>query len=738
MKKKEEKKKKKEEKPQKTDEKQQQKDDKPQQKDDKPQQRDDKPKKKERISRKKVFSKKVEPKEKDEIEQDGEFCMYDGVLDDSEMRAIFDGKCKDFKIPFSEKMYQRFKRHQNKKGLKKIFDMEACSVGPLAATAISEILPRHSHFRVVCLSGNSIGNDGAIALAKLIMNDKTIISLDISSNRIGDQGAEAIFHAMIKNRTIVLLNIGSTTGVSRNSIGKDALNQLKNMLISNNVLSELNLSMSEISCESIVPLSQGLSQNFGLKTLNLANNNIRAKGASKILSAIMKSNISDLNLSFNHIDDNISPLMKSFLSTNRSIETFDISGNNLTVRFMSAIAVPLASDSTLKEFNISRNPIGGRGISMVGPAIAINKKLKVFKASGCQVDGNGFNEFCLDLLKNVGITSIVVSNNPILDDGVSTLVELIKVHPTLRELDLEMTELTDMGAIPLFEVIPLCKTLEKISFKNNLVHDGISVQKYLSLSPHVQECNLEYNDISYKLVLEINKTIAINNKLHKDKEHQEFLEKVQSHQDQSSLLDSIRADIIEERQMIDILKKKLEEAKADQIAAEESRAKTIKNLEDKLEAIVSDVLNMQTELRRQHEELRTKSSNKENKSTSISNRLRMETDKYQDLCKDLSLLENKHTLTSQKYNAEMADIDEQLKDAKRKYLDVKMMFIAAFNEAKNPTPVSIEKKDKDKKSRKDGPAPALSEEQRKKISKKKEENTSQKPKETKSKSRNKK
>ena len=128
--------------------------------------------------------------------------------------------------------------------------MESSSIGPLAAEAICKVLPNHLNFKVLNLSGNSLYNEGALSFAKFLAHNKSIISVDLSSCRISDIGAAAIFRALYINKTVIVLNIGSTTCVSRNSIGSIALEELKCMLMENNVLSELNLSMSEICCDN--------------------------------------------------------------------------------------------------------------------------------------------------------------------------------------------------------------------------------------------------------------------------------------------------------------------------------------------------------------------------------------------------------------------------------------------------------------------------------------------------------
>lgn len=639
------------------------------------------------------------------------------ILSDSEMRNIFDAKCRDYKIKFDERLYKRFKNSQNKKMQYKIFEMEASAVGPKTADVITQILQNHLHFKVICLSGNSLFDDGALSIAKFIAQNKNIISVDVSSCRIRDFGSAAIFKAMSINRTVIFLNIGSTTCVSRNSLGQLAIEELKDMLMANTVLSELDLSMSEISCEMMPLFSQGLSFNTTLQVLNMADNNIRAKGAVKLLHAIIKSNIKELNLSNNHIDDNVSIQLKSFLEKNKMIENLDLSGNKLTSKFINAISSPLSYETSLISLNLARNPISNVGALTLGRSISNNPRLEYLNISGCLIESNGFNEFCEEIQKNVAIKSIIASFNPILDEGLESLIELLKVHPTIQELDLEKTDLTDAGAIPLFNVIPECKTLQKLSFRSNIISDGLTIQKILVQSPHIRECDLNYNDISYKINREISKVIALNNKIEKEKRHELLIQKAKANPQMTQELKNARSDIIEEKQMIEILDKKLDEAHSDCIVAAQKRDESRVNFEQ--DSIEGNDLKNKTMMQYQNEleEIKAKKRRKDEESSILSRKQNDYEQQIGNLNIQLSTIETKIKAKQQQNISEMVDLDEQLANAIRKYNDFRMILISAYDLAKNPPPPPPIKIDEE--SNKDGPAPALEKGEKIRVKKKK-------------------
>jgi len=604
------------------------------------------------------------------------------AIEEADLRLIFDQKCKDFGLKPTEKLFQRFIKHQAKKSFQKVFDMESCSLGPLAANSVANIIFNYDNIRVVHLPGNTIGDQGALSFASLLVNTLKIISLDLSSNSIGDIGGKAIFSALRYNKSLVSLYIGSTTGVGRNSFGSKALTELSETFKHNQVLSEIDLTMTEINADTIELLSQGLSQNTTLESMNLSNNNIQSRGAIKFITACSNSNLRVLNLSSNHIKDDVSQAFSHFFTKNKSIVSLNLSGNGLTAKFASAVSVPLGSSCPLRELNISRNPLTGAGIAAIGSSLVTNQHLRNLNASFCKIDASGFDEFCSRLESNTSLISLNAGHNPLRDVGAIRLSAVLKHHPSIREIDLELCEIGDNGASSLFSALILSQKIERVSVKNNLIKNGVPIQKAITENPRLLYLNIEFNDIDFKLFTEIQRLVRLNQKTWQDGHKDRIAEGVTSLGDVEVRLQEIRGLIRDERLDIEGMKKLCEEAKEQQKEAEASRQQTIVNLEARLSDISRTVADQLNDFRESHS---TEARNLEEAaidSNALQNKYDRELETFKRETKSLQVIDQKIADLQEENQRTLKELNMQWAQAVLKYKDVRQVLTESFNLAK--------------------------------------------------------
>ncbi|OHS92792.1 hypothetical protein TRFO_40913 [Tritrichomonas foetus] len=606
------------------------------------------------------------------------------ALTEMELREIFDAKSQDFGIKPTEKLFQRFLKHRGNQARLKVFEMENSSLGPKAASVLAKVAMNHQNFRILNFAGNSFGNEGAIQFSEFIRLTKTVVSIDLSSNLFTDVGFQSIMRAMNENNSIVDLYIGSSSGVARNTIGIHGISELSKMLMTNRILSLIDLSMTEISSENIEPLAFGLMNNHTLQTLNLSNNNLRSKGAIIIINACKDSSLHELNISNNHITDDVSPHFASFLIENKTLKQLNLSGNNLTQKFTSSISVSLASaDCYIKELNLSRNPLGNRGISALAHAMSSNRTLTKLNISACKIQTAGFIEFCNELVHNTSLQSLYVHHNAIRDAGASRLAYVIQDHPTLREIDIELCEIGDSGARDFFAAATDSLTLEKISLKNNLIRDGICIQKAIEKNTKLRYVNIEYNDIDFKIYTEIQRSVALNKKAQIENKNTLSKEEeniINAGYDQELIF--VREYIKEERTNIEDLKKELEKTEHDAEVALNSRNNTIANLEQKLDDISNEVNNAINDLRNERLNLEKQNQEIEQEVANINGRLSHETEAFRLDCRNLSNINSKIEEMEETSTKELAELDEKLKNVKDLYRDNRRMLESAFQFAK--------------------------------------------------------
>lgn len=614
------------------------------------------------------------------------------IISDEEMKRIFLAKCQDFNLSPNDKLFARFLKHRSSVNKRKTFSLENCSLGPLSAAVVAEIVFDHPDFRVLSLTGNNIGDNGAYEIANLINQTETLISINLSSNSIGDSGASEIFKSLLDNKTLVNLSIGSVSGVSRNYLGINSLTQLSKMLLRNKVLSDLDLSMTEITADTIEPMIVGLSANQTLRVLNLSNNNIQSKGSILVFSNCVNSQLEELYFSNNLIKDDIAPYVDNFLKQNRSVKILDLSGNQLTHRFTTIISSSLGSGSTLEGLNLSRNPIGARGIIPLGSALAKNKSLKKLSIYGCKIQTSGFVTFCKQMQNNTSLVIFECQKNPIRDDGATSLSEVIDVHPSLREINLELCEISDEGAKNLFNAISKSESIEKISIKNNLIRKGEPIQKAVGENHKIMFLNIEYNDIDFKIYEDIQKLTKSNLKRWKDSQKERVANQVEVLQNVNADLDEVRQQIVEEREMIEILTRKYLEAQDSLLEAEKSSKLHLENLDQQFNDICLQGRNLVEEYRIEMDKLRTLSQEKEMDITNQSNHLQREQENYKMDSKTLSTIEAKIAFSTKENVQTLEELDRKLEESKRMYKDMKLMLISAFSLAKEPKEPEIDVK----------------------------------------------
>ncbi|EAY09598.1 Leucine Rich Repeat family protein [Trichomonas vaginalis G3] len=601
------------------------------------------------------------------------------TFSEEELKSIFIAKSQDFNISTSDKMFQRFYINQMKKPFLKIFDMSSSSIGPKATEVICSLILNHPHIRSINLSGNSIGNKGATSIAQFLLQTTKIISLDLSSNAILDKGLYAIFYALKSNPSVISLKIGSTSSVARNSVGQSAAKELASTLSMNQVLSELDLSMAKITCDLMIHISKGLELNHSLQVLNISNNNICSKGCRKVLQAILNSNIVDLNISNNAIKDDIAPDFIKYISKNKSIKRLNISNNQLTKAFTKAITPAFANYSELIEFNLSHNPLTGAGIDEFGPALAMNLKIKTLNISMCQIDNNGFKSFCKKLAENYSLTTLILSHNPIGDEGAKNFAEVIKEHPILKEIDLEMTEITDVGGDVLIPALGASKSIEKVSFRNNLLGNPKVISKALMDNTLLYYFDIDYNDIEYKYHADIEKLIKSNQKLRKERKENKIKREVQSTKDVDARLHLTRQEISEEREQIQSYSDDLVKAKEEFKTASESRNTTIKALTTKFDEI-NGVQNGKSDTYREAiGNLQNSKEVLEYNLRSLQQQLQSEIEVNKRDMTAMGQLENKLFETQKTNEMEISDVIKKLLEAKQKYLDAKEILLEAWN-----------------------------------------------------------
>lgn len=603
--------------------------------------------------------------------------IFIGSFSEADLMEIFIAKCQDFKLQFNEKIYDKFIDRQKEHSTSKVLRMESCGLGPTAANIVANCIYQTPTLRVIYFADNFLGDEGAYCFADLIYNSNFLIALDLGSNRMTDNGTRTIFSSLKTNNSVSCLNIGSKTSIGRNIIGPKTVKEISEMLKENRIISELNLSMTELNSINIPGICPGLTVNKTLTHLNLSNNNIKSTGAISILKSLYNSNIMELRMAGNHITDDVSPFVSAFLCKNKKISLLDLSVNELGNRFMNSLVGQTALNSTLEELILSRNPIGGRGIASFGLFLVQNQKLKILTVNGCMIEANGFIEFCNELQRNESLEVLRIQHNPLTDDGVIKLSDAIKQNHFLREIDLELVEMTDIGAYQLFPSL-LESNIENLSVRNNLIHDGSFIQKSIQNNQKLMKLDIEYNDINYTLNKEIMKIIAANQKRWKDDETQRIKYELNHITSSDIQLNEVRNKIKIQRDEIRVLKEEKEKLENYLITSDEKKTKRLNELDERNNVLGKEVAVLMDDCRNQKSEIISKKSKTESEISQLSSKLAREVEVLKTEFKTFEACEKKTNNFLAKKEEEEEKLNKLYNDAKLRYFDMKTNFIAAW------------------------------------------------------------
>jgi Ran GTPase-activating protein (RanGAP) involved in mRNA processing and transport len=239
--------------------------------------------------------------------------------------------------------------------------------------ATLEIGMTEAHF-----SYKNLGVGGAIIISAWITHkDKgAMASLDVSNNTLGSEGASIIAEALQTNTTLTSLNISSNYLAHSKPTVQDVGDMsgviaLTNAISDNGALLSLNLSKNQIlSKESGKALAHALADaipNMGALSVTNVLGNLIGKEQLTRLQAIMRSkpnlvslcgiagDATEADLSGLGMDADDAIVLASELPDKGAISKFDVSSNHLYAEGTKLLAAALKQTQTIIELNIANN-----------------------------------------------------------------------------------------------------------------------------------------------------------------------------------------------------------------------------------------------------------------------------------------------------------------------------------------------------------------------------------------------
>jgi Ran GTPase-activating protein (RanGAP) involved in mRNA processing and transport len=164
-----------------------------------------------------------------------------------------------------------------------------------------------------------------------------------------------------------------------------ALGKLRNLLTQAQDMPVLNLADAFIGDEGCDMVAQFLRDNPTTTTVELRGNNIGPQGASYIAQALVGvSSVRNLSLEWNVVSNGLGPLTEA-LSLNANLESLDLRNNRIGPEGAGQIARMLQTNKGLNKLDLRWNEIGSSGANEILQALKSNKTLKSIDMSGNKV-----------------------------------------------------------------------------------------------------------------------------------------------------------------------------------------------------------------------------------------------------------------------------------------------------------------------------------------------------------------
>jgi len=368
------------------------------------------------------------------------------------------------------------------------------------------------------------------------------INLTLFGDNGMDEHVAEIIDSLELNRRVTSLTLCS--------IGQVGVESMKEILVSNTTLKEVNVSWKQISSIQNIDKKFILLHTKFLHENNTLHDGVGINGSNKVVNVnILYNDYHEylpqiIDLSNRNINDDMVCIIAFGLCNNTVVEQLNISDNSISDVGAKAISECLTSNNLLRSLNISRNNITSIGLKMIGNAIKINQTLKQLNISyqsapnldfdgigDCLKNNNTLSVFTISLPgtsgpltidklnimhvsgKNIGdsgasiisamlysdttVVRLDISHNKISDNGVAAICECLKNNNTLQVLDISYNDITDVGIKKITKIFKFNFSLKKLYLSCNRISDVGAVEFGNCLQDNV---TLEVLDISGNLI----------------------------------------------------------------------------------------------------------------------------------------------------------------------------------------------------------------------------------------------
>ena len=258
-----------------------------------------------------------------------------------------------------------------------------------------------------------------------------------------------------KNRKLSGISINHCT-----NLNKEDLNILLNTIAKIKTIKTLELQRNRLKYFEIKKL---LEENKTLQTLNLSGNNLNPKMMKELSEGLKKDKgLENLFLNECKLNDNtLSPLFKT-LSRNNLLKELHLNKNLIEENGLKELSDNLIYNHSLTHLNLNGCGINDIGAKIIAKMLHSNQSLKILQLNVNEIR-EGLEDLAFSLKDNNSLTTLNLNNNLLKDSGIDALSNSLKKNDTLKTLNLSYNyDLTKNSLLPLIDAIKENSSLQSL------------------------------------------------------------------------------------------------------------------------------------------------------------------------------------------------------------------------------------------------------------------------------------
>jgi Ran GTPase-activating protein (RanGAP) involved in mRNA processing and transport len=199
-------------------------------------------------------------------------------------------------------------------------------------------------------------------------------------------------------------------------------------------LQELDASESMISDAGAALLAAGLPRCEALTTLKLRDNQIGTAGVAALAAVLPRlPNLTTLDLALNaHMGDAGAAVIAAVLPRLPTLTRLDLSNNELTAAGLRPLLQALPA--TFQTLRLDRNPLGPEGARYIAALVPRLPALQALNVQGCHIRNEGIQVLVEALRGHTELTELDLGESRATKDAVRAVVDLLTTLPNITRV----------------------------------------------------------------------------------------------------------------------------------------------------------------------------------------------------------------------------------------------------------------------------------------------------------------